>query len=89
DVFEQKVRVATVLFYDHGHSANDGHHHRRGGAVPEKEATFLFKFPRTARTLGATSIELRTFDGTFSQTTTIKASPAALLQKSALSVQQM
>lgn len=74
EVFATKIRVATALFYDYGHSASDGHRHERGGAVPEKSATFLYKFPRTARTLEAVSIELKTFDGTFAQTAKLKPS---------------
>lgn len=72
-VYEENVRIATILFYDYGHSKNDGHDHDRGGAVPEKAATFLFKYPQTSGTLNATAIELKTFDGSFSRTAALQA----------------
>lgn len=73
NVYEENVRVATILFYDYGHSKNDGHNHSLGGAIPEKSATFLFKYPQTVGTLNATAIELKTFDGSFSQTAALQS----------------
>ncbi len=85
EVYEAKIRVPTVLFYDYGHSANDGHAHERGGAVPEKQATFLLKVPRTQSTIEATTMELRTFDGSYSQSTRLKTL-TALKQSQTLKV---
>ncbi|RYZ67363.1 MAG: hypothetical protein EOP05_17825 [Proteobacteria bacterium] len=75
-ISETKVRVAKAQFFDYGKLTHSHSHggNVMGGVFPEKQSTFLFKFPRTVRAAQAASVQVQMLDGSYSQTTALKPS---------------